>query len=99
MPVEFLGMIGVKPSESNAAMHIIGGGIDHDYLCSFTMAHENSDFDGVLVGYTSASTDAKVQCQSWLLGKAMSAPMASTRSAAMLVVPSQRSIRPESRMI
>ena len=23
MPVEFLGMIGVKPSESNAAMHII----------------------------------------------------------------------------
>ena len=57
MPVEFLGMIGVKPSESNAAMHIIGGGIDHDYLCNFTMAHENSDFDGVLVGYTSASAD------------------------------------------
>ena len=36
MPVEFLGMIGVKPSESNAAMHIIGAGIDHDYLCNFT---------------------------------------------------------------
>ena len=57
MPVEFLGMIGVKPSESNAAMHIIGGGIDHDYLCRFTRAHEDSDFDGVLVGYTSASAD------------------------------------------
>ncbi len=57
MPVEFLGMIGVKPSEQNAAVHIIGGGIDHDYLCRFTQAHENSDFDGVLVGYTSGSAD------------------------------------------
>ena len=57
MSVEFLGMIGVKPSESNAAMHIIGGGIDHDYLCRFTKAHEDSDFDGVLVGYTSGSAD------------------------------------------
>ena len=56
-PVDFLGMFGVKPSESNAALHIIGGGIDRDYLCDFAMAHENSDFDGVLVGYTSASAD------------------------------------------
>ena len=57
MPVEFLGMIGVKPSESNAAMHIIGGGIDLDYLCQFTKAHEDAGFDGVLVGYTSAAAD------------------------------------------
>ena len=57
MPVEFLGMIGVKPSESNAAMHIIGGGVDLDYLCNFTKAHEDADFDGVLVGYTSGAAD------------------------------------------
>ncbi len=57
MPVEFLGMIGVKPSEASAAMHIIGGGIDRDYLCRFSQAHEDSDFDGVLVGYTSGSAD------------------------------------------
>ena len=57
MPVEFLGMIGVKPSEDNAAVHIIGGGISREYLCEFTRAHEDSDFDGVLVGYTSGAAD------------------------------------------
>ena len=32
MPIEFIGMIGVKPSEENAAVHIIGGGISREYL-------------------------------------------------------------------
>ena len=57
MPVEFIGMIGVKPSERDAATSIIGGGVDRDYLCEFTRAHEESDFDQVLVGYTSAAAD------------------------------------------
>ena len=57
MPVEFIGMIGVKPSEDNAAVHIIGGGISTDYLCDFTRAHEDAGFDQVLVGYTSAAAD------------------------------------------
>ena len=57
MPVEFIGMIGVKPSERDAATSIIGGGVDRDYLCEFTRAHEEADFDQVLVGYTSAAAD------------------------------------------
>lgn len=57
MPVEFIGMIGVKPSEENAAVHIIGGGISREYLCDFTRAHEEAGFDQVLVGYTSAAAD------------------------------------------
>lgn len=57
MAVEFIGMIGVKPSEDNAAVHIIGGGISTDYLCDFTRAHEEAGFDQVLVGYTSAAAD------------------------------------------
>ena len=57
MPIEFIGMIGVKPSEENAAVHIIGGGISHEYLCDFTRAHEEAGFDQVLVGYTSAAAD------------------------------------------
>ena len=57
MPVEFIGMIGVKPSEQDAATSIIGGGVDRDYLCEFTRAHEEADFDQVLVGYTSAAAD------------------------------------------
>lgn len=57
MPVEFIGMIGVKPSEENAAVHIIGGGISREYLCDFTRAHEAAGFDQVLVGYTSAAAD------------------------------------------
>ena len=57
MPVELLGTISVKPSESSAATRIIGGGMDHDYLCQFTKAYEDSDFDRVLVGYTSAPDD------------------------------------------
>ena len=57
MPIEFLGMIGVKPSEDNAAVHIIGGGISREYLCEFTRAHEEAGFDQVLVGYTSSAAD------------------------------------------
>ena len=57
MPVDFLGVIGVKTSRSNAAMHIVGGSIDHDSPYQFSKAHEDSDFEGVLVGYISGAAD------------------------------------------
>ncbi len=57
MPLEFLGMLGFKPSESNVAMLTIGGSIDHGYLCRLSKAHEGSSFDGVLVGCISGSAD------------------------------------------
>ena len=38
--------------------------------------------------------NTRTQCQSWEEGRGMSAPMAWIWSAVMLVVPSQRSIRP-----
>ena len=51
MAFNVLGMIGVEPQEG-AAVHVIGGGIDPDYLVRFTAAHEHAGFDAVLVGYT-----------------------------------------------
>ena len=51
-----LGMIGVAPTGS-ASVHVIGGGIDVDYLVRFARIHEQADFDAVLIGYTSASAD------------------------------------------
>jgi alkanesulfonate monooxygenase len=58
MPVEFIGMIGVKPEGGDgAAVHVIGGDIDRAWLRDFARAHENADFDRVLVGYTSTSAD------------------------------------------
>ena len=56
MAFNVLGMIGVAPQEG-AAVHVIGGGIDPDYLVRFTAAHEQAGFDAVLVGYTSASAE------------------------------------------
>jgi len=58
VPVEFIGMIGVKPEGADgAAVHVIGGGIDSAWLCGFARAHEDAGFDKVLVGYTSTSAD------------------------------------------
>ena len=58
MPVEFIGMIGVKPEGADgAAVHVIGGGIDSAWLRDFARAHEHAGFDKVLVGYTSTSAD------------------------------------------
>lgn len=56
MSFNVLGMIGVA-EQSGAAVHVIGGGIDPDYLIRFTEAHEQAGFDAVLVGYSSASAE------------------------------------------
>jgi len=58
MPVEFIGMIGVKPEGAEgAAVHVIGGQIDRAWVRDFARAHEEAGFDKVLVGYTSTSSD------------------------------------------
>src|SRR5262245_29691484 len=58
MPVEFIGMIGVKPEGADgAAVHVIGGAVDTRWLRAFAQAHETAGFDRVLVGYTSTSAD------------------------------------------
>lgn len=60
MTFSVLGMIGVAPppaESQGAAVHVIGGGVDPDYIVRFTEAHEQAGFDAVLVGYSSASAD------------------------------------------
>ncbi len=56
MSVNIIGMIGVAPS-IGTAVHVIGGGLDRNYLSSFSQAHERSGFDAVLVGYSSSSAE------------------------------------------
>ena len=41
-------MIGVAPPPDAATVHIVGGGIDRDYIKAFTQAHEKSDFDATI---------------------------------------------------
>ena len=57
MPMNILGMIGVSPPGGGATVHVIGGGIDREYLRRFAQAHEHAGFDSVLVGYTSSSAE------------------------------------------
>ena len=57
MPVRIIGMIGVTPPADEATVHIITGGVSPEYLVQFARAHEASDFDLVLVGYTSQSAE------------------------------------------
>ena len=57
MPLNILGMIGVAPPTSSSTLHVIGGGVDADYIARFTQVHEASDFDAVLVGHRSTSAD------------------------------------------
>jgi len=57
MPINILGMIGVAAPESSNTVHIIGGGIDAEYVTSFTQAHEDAGFDAVLIGHSSSSAD------------------------------------------
>ena len=58
MPVEFIGMIGVKPEGADgAAVHVIGGDIDTRWLRDFALAHERAGFDRVLVGSASTAAD------------------------------------------
>ena len=56
MVMQILGMIGVAPSDGTS-VHVIGGGIDAEYLAAFAQAHETSGFDAALVGYSSASAE------------------------------------------
>ena len=50
MPVEIVGMIGAHRPRGDSDLHVIGGGVDPDYLTDFARAHEESDFDRVLIG-------------------------------------------------
>jgi alkanesulfonate monooxygenase len=56
MPINVLGMIGVAPPQGST-VHIIGGGIDRDFLRGFARSHEAAGFDAVLVGYSSAAAE------------------------------------------
>ncbi|HZV94543.1 MAG TPA: LLM class flavin-dependent oxidoreductase [Candidatus Nitrosocosmicus sp.] len=58
MPIELIGMIGVRPEGADgAAVHVIGGEIDAAWVRDFSRAHEHAGFDKVLVGYTSTAAD------------------------------------------
>ena len=57
MSMNILGMIGVAPPGGGATVHVIGGGIDPEYVRRFAQAHEQAGFDSVLVGYTSSSAE------------------------------------------
>src|SRR5918997_48158 len=59
MPVEFIGMIGTRPASEidGAAVSIIGGHVDPDYVREFARAHEDGGFDRVLIGYGSTGPD------------------------------------------
>lgn len=57
MPINLLGMIGVAPPTSGSTLHVIGGGVDPDYIARFTRVHEASGFDAVLIGHRSTSAD------------------------------------------
>ena len=68
--VEILGMIGVnreRDSSRGVTVSLFGGGInpadeipagiDKDYITEFSLAHEASGFDKVLIGYSSATAE------------------------------------------
>jgi alkanesulfonate monooxygenase len=57
MPVEIVGMIGAHRPRGDSDLHVIGGGIDPDYLADFARVHEEAGFDRVLIGYSSSSAD------------------------------------------
>ena len=68
--IEVIGMIGVnreRDSSRGVTVSLFGGGInpadeipagvDGDYIAEFSQAHEDSGFDKVLIGYSSATAD------------------------------------------
>jgi alkanesulfonate monooxygenase len=57
MPVRIIGMIGVTPPTSDAALHVIEGGLDPGYLTKYARAHDDAGFDLALVGYTASSAE------------------------------------------
>jgi alkanesulfonate monooxygenase len=50
-------MIGVTPPRSDAALHVIEGGLSPSYLTQFARAHDDAGFDLALVGCTSSSAE------------------------------------------
>ena len=50
MGINILGMIGVARPASDSTVHIVGGGLDPDYVADFTRVHEAAGFDAVLIG-------------------------------------------------
>ena len=69
--IEVIGMIGVnreRDSSRGVTVSLFGGGInpadeipagvDADYIAEFSQAHEDSGFDKVLIGYSSATADS-----------------------------------------
>jgi alkanesulfonate monooxygenase len=57
MPVRIIGMIGVTPPTSDAALHVIEGGLNPGYLTQYARAHDDAGFDLALVGYTASSAE------------------------------------------
>jgi alkanesulfonate monooxygenase len=55
MPVELIGLIATQ--DASETRRSDGPLIDRDYVKRFALAHEASDFDRVLIGYSSASPD------------------------------------------
>jgi alkanesulfonate monooxygenase len=55
MPVELIGLIATQ--DGSETRHSDGPLIDREYVRRFAKAHEDSDFDRVLIGYSSASPD------------------------------------------
>ena len=50
-------MIGVTPPTSDAALHVIEGGLSPGYLTQYARAHDDAGFDLALVGYTASSAE------------------------------------------
>ena len=63
MPIRIIGMIGVTPPSSDATLHVIEGGLSPSYVVEAARAHEASDFDLVLVGYSSSSAEGFLVAQ------------------------------------
>src|SRR5207237_2796579 len=57
MPAWIIGMSGVTPPASDAALHVIEGDLSPDYLVRFARAHDDAGFDLALVGYSSSSAE------------------------------------------
>ncbi|MGD0982154.1 MAG: alkanesulfonate monooxygenase, partial [Solirubrobacteraceae bacterium] len=55
MPVEFIGLISTRDASETRIRS--GAAVDRDYLRRFVRAHEDSDFDRVLIGYASGQPD------------------------------------------
>lgn len=59
MGIEVIGMIGTRSASEldGPQANLIGGHVDVDFLKRFSLAHEESGFDKVLIGYGSSGPD------------------------------------------